>query len=129
MKKMIVFLAEEIGYLSLLAYCISRYPEHMEGVSINALFVILALSIAAATMIQCLLRMIKREILIKQVKGVNQWLYNTITFCLVFITFFASYVALEYFGNMPASFRTLCFVSFLSTLEHLMISLIPDMAS
>ncbi len=129
MKKLVVFILGELGYLSLLAYGISRYPEYMEGVSIIAVFVIPALSIAAATMIQFLLRKIEREKLIKQFRGMSQWLYSKITFCLVFATFFASYMALEHFGNMPASFRTLFSVSLLSTLAHLMISSMPDITS
>ncbi|MCF0229939.1 MAG: hypothetical protein HUJ76_09655 [Parasporobacterium sp.] len=129
MKKLVVFILEEVGYLSLLAYGIYRYPKYMEGVSIIAVFVIPALSIAAATMIQFLLRKIEREKLIKQFRGVNQWLYSMITFCLIFTTFFVSYVALEYFGNMPASFRTLFLISILSTLAHMMISSMPGMTS
>ena len=129
MKKLSVFLAGEIGYNSLLAYVIYRYPDQLKGTSIAVLFVIPTLSIAAAAAIQWILQIAIREKFNRKYKDIGRVLYNMISFGFVFATYYASYVALEFFGKMPISFRTLVFISLISSLAHLMISSVPETIS
>ena len=126
MKKLFAFLAEEVGYFSLLAFAFLRCADRLDGVSLIAVLAFPAIAIAGATMVQWLLQKAVKEKLIRQLKYMGQGLYSMLTICLVFTAFYASYAALEYFGNMPASTRTLAFISLFSTLAHLMISSMPE---
>ena len=102
------FFIEEIAYLSMIAYALMKYPDRIEGSSVTAIVLIPAIAIAAVNLIQYLLE--------KKAKA------RFSEILIVFLVSYGFFAALEHFGNMPASFRTLTFISILFTLVHIMIS-------
>lgn len=129
MKKLCIPLAEEIVYLSLMAYAVTRVSERLEGVWLPAVFLVPALAIAAVNLLQGILRNVAKSKFESRFDGKGRWLYSVIEFGTVIIVFYAFCVALEYFGRMAASFRTLALLSLLSTAAHMMVSTLPGVIS
>ena len=120
MKRAIIFLLEEIGYSIYMVYAFKHFPEYFEGVRVTAVFLIPMLSIAAVTLIQILLERKVESIIIARYGPIGEWIYPVIAVTATALVFFGFYIVLEHIGNMPASLRTLTFISVLSATAHLM---------
>lgn len=120
MKRIGIFLIEEASYIALLAYSYIRYSERFEGISAAAIFIIPAVGIAAVNLVYNLLDIKLKPRLIEYNEGRGKWVYRFTVFASILVSY-ASFSALEYFGNMPASFRTLAMISLMATVAHLML--------
>ncbi len=125
-KKTKLFLMEELLYISFLAYLLTRYSECFGETSTVAMFNIPAVGIAAVNLAHILLDIKLKPRLVENNKASGKWLYRFTLFILIIIVSYASFSALEYFGNIPASFRTLLIVSLMLTTSHLMLNLFAD---
>ena len=119
MRKLIIFLVEEIGYTLGIVYLYHRSPEHFTGVSITAAFLIPIAAIAAVNLLQTVLEAKVKGKLFDKYGNWGRWIYLVTAFVTTVLLFLGFYAALEHIGNMPGSFRTLMLLSLLSAAAHL----------
>ena len=124
-----IFLIEEIGYLSMITYALRKYPDRIEGSSVTAIVLIPAIAIAAVTLIQYLLEKKVKERFSEILRNKGNLIYSFTVYGIVFLVSYVFFAALEHFGNMPASFRTLVFISMPFALLHIMIGNFPRLLS
>lgn len=75
MRKLIIFLVEEIGYTLCMAYLYHRFPEHFTGASIAAVFLIPIAAIAAANLLQIVLKAKVEVRLFDKYGSWGEWIY------------------------------------------------------
>ena len=121
MKRIGAFLIEEIVYITALAYSYTRYSDRFAGISAAAVFIIPAAAITAVNLVHSLLDQKMKPRLTENNEGHGKWIYRFIVFACILLVFYASFSALEYYGNMPASFRTLVMISLMASVAHLML--------
>ena len=121
MKRAVSFLIEGMGYSICMIMALKHSLERFEGVSLVAVFVIPILAFASANLLYALLEDKLERRMHDKFGNLGGWIYPAVPLLLTMVLFFGSYTALEYLGNMPASFRTLLFLSFLSSVIHLLL--------
>lgn len=75
LRKLIIFLVEEIGYTLCMAYLYHRFPEHFTGASIAAVFLIPIAAIAAANLLQIVLKAKVEVRLFDKYGSWGEWIY------------------------------------------------------
>ena len=105
----------------MIAYALTKYPDRMEGSSVTAIAIVLipSIAIAAVNLIQYLLEKKLKTGFSEILRNKGNLVYNLTVYGIVFLVSYGFFAALEHFGNMPASFRTLVFISILFTLLHI----------
>ena len=121
MKRAAAFFIEEIGYSVCMIIVLKQYTERFEGISLAAVFAIPILAFAAVNILYALLEMKIGGRMNNKFGNPGGWIYPAVSLLFTTALFFGFYSALEYLGNMPASIRTLLFISFMSSAIHLLV--------
>ena len=121
MKRAAAFFIEEIGYSVCMIIVLKQYTERFEGISLAAVFAIPILAFAAANILYVFLEIKLEGKMYDKFVNLGGWIYPAVSLLFTTALFFGFYSALEYLGNMPASVRTLLFISFMSSDVHLLL--------
>lgn len=104
MKRVVSFLIEGIGYTVCMMLSLKHSTGCFEEVSLTAVFVIPLLAFAAANLLYLLLEKKFEGKMHDKIGGLADWLYPLTALLLTTALFLGFNTALEYLGNMPASF-------------------------
>lgn len=121
MKRAAAFFIEEIGYSVCMIIVLKQYTERFEGISLAAVFAIPILAFAAANILYVFLEIKLEGKMYDKFGNLGGWIYPAVSLLFTTALFFGFYSALEYLGNMPASVRTLLFISFMYSDVHLLL--------
>lgn len=121
MSRRILVLLEIIWYCAMVHFVFGRFEDRFSEVQLWAIYLIPVSYIVVTAIIQEFFRFLLEDPLSKRYGKWGIRLYDSISCVVLFLVSLGAFYMLEVFANMPASFETLCFISVIWTIVHMVI--------